>query len=78
MPVQEAVESIRSVGVTQGCDALTCSRETLYKLMRNGELPFFRVGRSRRIRLDVLQAYTENRDPWSVVGGRPSGSFDAA
>jgi excisionase family DNA binding protein len=40
---------------------LAVSRSTLYLLMREGRLPFIRVGRSRRIKVEALRAFLEEQ-----------------
>lgn len=41
----------------QAADYLGFSRPHVVKLMEEGELPFFKVGKHRRIAFDVLQVY---------------------
>jgi excisionase family DNA binding protein len=40
---------------------LAVSRSTLYLLMREGRLPFIRVGRFRRIEVEALRAFLEEQ-----------------
>jgi excisionase family DNA binding protein len=45
--------------VSEVADMFRVSSMTVYRLIRNGELPAVRVGRSYRVREDDLQAYLE-------------------
>jgi excisionase family DNA binding protein len=45
--------------VSEVADLFRVSSMTVYRLIRNGELPAVRVGRSYRVREDDLQAYLE-------------------
>jgi excisionase family DNA binding protein len=50
--------------IDEACDFLRCSRATLYRLMRSGELPYSTVFGRRRILLEAIEAYllrTDNR-----------------
>ena len=38
---------------------LSVGRSTLYELMESGAIPFVKIGRSRRIRREALEAYIE-------------------
>jgi excisionase family DNA binding protein len=45
--------------VAEVADLFRVSSMTVYRLIRNGELPAVRVGRSYRVREDDLQAYLQ-------------------
>jgi excisionase family DNA binding protein len=45
--------------VEEVCDILRISREKLYRLMRNGDLDWRRIGETRRIRSDDLARFIE-------------------
>ncbi len=44
---------------TEVADLLSVSRQTIYNLMDRGELPSYRIGRSRRIHIDAINALLE-------------------
>ena len=48
-------------------------RTKIYELLRDGELPCIRIGRSVRIRRDELEAWLERRrdDKRGPAGGHP-------
>lgn len=54
--------------VAEVADLFRVSSMTVYRLIRNGELPAVRVGRSYRVREDDLQAYLQAQvvDPEDV------------
>ena len=41
----------------EAAEALSVSRQTMYRLMAAGEVPYLRVGRVRRIRVADLEAF---------------------
>ncbi len=41
---------------TEVAELLSVSRQTIYNLMDRGELPSYRIGRSRRIHIDAINA----------------------
>ncbi len=56
----------------QGAEAIGVSRATLYKLMASGELKSITIGRSRRILVDELRRWVQEKaglgDP--AIGAR--------
>lgn len=54
--------------VAEVADLLRVSSMTVYRLIRNGELPAVRVGRSYRVSEDDLQSYLQAQvvDPASM------------
>lgn len=54
--------------VAEVAELFRVSSMTVYRLIRNGELPAVRVGRSYRVREDDLQAYLQAQvvDPDSM------------
>lgn len=53
----------------QVADALGLSRAKTYGLLRDGELPSIKIGRSRRVTRDDLQAFIESHraEDWTPV-----------
>jgi excisionase family DNA binding protein len=54
----------RVLTVTEAADYLNCSRATAYALIRQNELPAFRLGPngSLRLRADALEEWMERRE----------------
>ena len=52
---------------------LRCHKSTIYRMIKAGELPVFKIGTEYRIRLQDVRAMLERRDAWSSSGrtGRP-------
>jgi excisionase family DNA binding protein len=51
----------RLLTVNEVADLLRVSRMTVYRLIKDGEMPAFRVGRSYRLRDEDVQAYLMQR-----------------
>ncbi|GGZ44623.1 hypothetical protein GCM10010387_43620 [Streptomyces inusitatus] len=47
----------------EAAEALRMGRSTIYELMAAGVLEYVKQGRSRRIRVSVLEAYVESLSP---------------
>ncbi len=47
------------LSVEEAADLLAASRSTMYDLMRTRTIPSVRIGRCRRISLDVLRSYVD-------------------
>jgi excisionase family DNA binding protein len=59
--------------VEEAARRLAVSRSTLYLLMREGRLPFIRIGRSRRIEVEAMRAFLTEQ--WvEPAGGLTHGS----
>ena len=46
----------RAYRVNEFCQAYRVSRDTAYKLMRNGKLKYFSIGTERRISVEAAEA----------------------
>lgn len=53
----QEVQAQGAIRPEKAADLLDCSRAKVYQLMKAGELPSFKIGRSRRIRLVDIHAY---------------------
>jgi excisionase family DNA binding protein len=58
-PTNEVPEGKLLVRINDAAKRLSLSRTNLYKLLMNGELESIKVGRSRLIPIDALQAFVE-------------------
>ncbi|MET9723576.1 helix-turn-helix domain-containing protein [Streptomyces zaomyceticus] len=52
--------------VEAAAEYLSFGRSTLYELMAAGDLPYVKVGRSRRIRLAELDAFVAQLQPQTI------------
>lgn len=68
--VLDAVEAAAYLAVT---------KDQVYRLVRSGELPHTRVGKSIRFRVEDLDAYLEERTSttWEPLKGKRSGNTEA-
>jgi excisionase family DNA binding protein len=57
----QTIEAPIVASPNQAMMALMVSRETLYRLINNGELDSYTVGRSRRITIESINAYVKRR-----------------
>ena len=57
------------IGVHEASQFLSVSRSTIYVLMGEGDLPFVKIGRSRRIPLRAVVEFAAVR----LTGGSPDG-----
>jgi excisionase family DNA binding protein len=54
-------DQVLVVDPDQACVMLNCSRDTLYDMLRNGELQSYREGRSRRITVASIKQRVERK-----------------
>ena len=47
--------------IPEACDVIGIGRSKLYEILKSGELPAVRLGRSVRIRLSDLQAWVDRQ-----------------
>ncbi|MET0503339.1 MAG: helix-turn-helix domain-containing protein [Candidatus Binatia bacterium] len=55
-------ENIRLLTLAEAADLLQVSTRTLQRMIRNGDLPAFKVGGQWRLRETQLQQWVENRE----------------
>lgn len=60
--------------IKQAGEKVGLSVSTLYKMVENQEIPFVRIGRNVRFRLDLLENWINNR----TIQGRKIGKTKAA
>jgi excisionase family DNA binding protein len=60
MPSLDHIEPI-AVSPAATCKLISASMFTVYKLLRNGELESFTVGRSRKILVSSIRRYIESK-----------------
>lgn len=58
---ESQLEECRLLTIKKTAELLMISRDSIYKLIYSGELPTIRVGRSRRILLQDLRAWLEEK-----------------
>jgi excisionase family DNA binding protein len=47
--------------VTEACDYLRIGRTTLYRMVRRGDIPCFRMGSNYRFNLEAIEEWMKNR-----------------
>jgi len=63
----------RSFTLTELAERWSCSRASLYRMMQRGELPYFYVGRTRRVSIAYVEALESGEiEPERPVAVRPS------
>ena len=55
-PTETQPAERRAYRVNEFCQAYRVSRDTAYKLMRNGKLQYFSIGTERRISVEAAEA----------------------
>jgi excisionase family DNA binding protein len=60
----------RLLDVDEATEFLHVSRSKLYRLMAQGELPFIKLGKSRRVRMAALLALIEQHTYMGRVSSR--------
>jgi excisionase family DNA binding protein len=56
------LENIRLLTLSEAANLLQVSTRTLQRMIRNGELPAFKVGGQWRVRETQLRQWVENRE----------------
>ncbi len=56
------LQSIRLLTLSEAAELLHVSTRTLHRMIRNGELPAFKVGGQWRMRESQLQQWVEHRE----------------
>jgi excisionase family DNA binding protein len=60
--MDEKLEDIRLLTLSEAADLLQVSTRTLQRMIRNGQLPAFKVGGQWRVRETQLRQWVENRE----------------
>ena len=60
--MDEKLENIRLLTLSEAANLLQVSTRTLQRMIRNGELPAFKVGVQWRLRETQLRQWVENRE----------------
>ena len=59
--VKDLFSEVRLLTVNEVADLLRVSRMTVYRLIKTGEMPALRVGRSYRLREEDIHSYLTDR-----------------
>lgn len=60
--MDEKLENIRLLTLSEAAELLQVSTRTLQRMIRNGQLPAFKVGGQWRLRETQLRQWVENRE----------------
>ena len=60
--MDQQLENIRLLTLSEAANLLQVSTRTLQRMIRNGELPAFKVGGQWRMRETQLRQWVENRE----------------
>jgi len=60
--MDEKLDNIRLLTLSEAANLLQVSTRTLQRMIRNGELPAFKVGVQWRLRETQLRQWVENRE----------------
>jgi len=60
--MEEKIENIQLLTLSEAADVLQVSTRTLQRMIRNGQLPAFKVGGQWRLRETQLRQWVENRE----------------
>ncbi|HSE84773.1 MAG TPA: helix-turn-helix domain-containing protein [Candidatus Binatia bacterium] len=60
--MDQQLENIRLLTLSEAANLLQVSTRTLQRMIRNGELPAFKVGGQWRVRETQLRQWVENRE----------------
>jgi excisionase family DNA binding protein len=60
--MDQKLENIRLLTLSEAADLLQVSTRTLQRMIRNGQLPAFKVGGQWRVRETQLRQWVENRE----------------
>ena len=71
IPEEEREEAMLFYTKSEACEMLKISPRTLERIMRNGDLAFYRIGGSIRINDDDLEAFIRRQRTQNVPVSRP-------
>jgi excisionase family DNA binding protein len=73
--MDEKLENIRLLTLSEAADLLQVSTRTLQRMIRNGQLPAFKVGGQWRLREAQLRQWVENRESPLAKSAKESGDL---